>query len=82
MEEEITINLNIGERVEITNNKNKKKFIGYLRKIDNNYYTIQSQKGYLKILPILDHTIKIIKKKCYRNQQRVLFENILSSMIE
>ena len=75
--------IKIGDRVEVSSIvSDKRVIVGYLRKLDSNYYTIQSQRGYLKIIPMVGHSIKLAKKKIYKNKKRVLFQNLLEVLAD
>ncbi len=68
----------IGQRVQLVSRVTGSLGItGYLRAIDNNFYTIQSQKGYLKMYPVETYELRLSTKKKRISPTKEKFKRLL-----
>ena len=73
--------IDLGKRVRIVHRTTgSTKMTGYLRKITSDYYTIQSQKGYMKILPVDTYIMIQDNKKVKLDKNRRKFQLLLEML--
>ena len=73
--------IDLGKRVRLIHRSTgSTKMTGYLRNITSDYYTIQSQKGYLKILPVDTYIMIQDNKKVKHDKNRLKFQLLLEML--
>ena len=72
-------NFNIGDRIHlISKGYNQLILTGYIRKMNNSFITIQSQRGYTKIYSLEKYYLQIHKKKSRSDITRNKYEKLLN----